>query len=155
MSPHSIKLVLLEEGCLNIERAAIPVSHVNQGTVDAINFAKKIASNIIGIHVELSVENREEVVRAWEGLWPDIPLHILPSPYRSVTELLIKFLEETDKKHNGEPTALILPTFVPAEWWQTILHTQTTWRIRQAILNSAKESGIERTIIEVPYLLKK
>lgn len=155
MSPRSINLQDLQQGYITIERAAIPVAHVNQGTVEAVSFAKKIALNIIGVHVELSKANKEEVVRTWEGLWPDIPLIVLPSPYRSVTEPLIKFLEETDKKYDGEPTALVLPTFVPAKWWQTILHTQTTWRIRQAILNSSKESGIERTIIEVPYLLKK
>jgi hypothetical protein len=108
----------------------------------------------MGIHVELTEGSSKELVEEWKQLWPEIPLYVVPSPFRSVTEPLIKFLEESDMMNSWEPTSVVLTTFVTNRWWQAALHNQTTWWMRQAIINANRSSGIERTIIEVPYLLK-
>jgi amino acid transporter len=138
----------------SLERAVIPVSHINQGTVDAVALASRVAKAVMGIHVELTEGSSKALVEEWKRLWPDIPLYIVPSPYRSVTEPLVKFLEESDMMNSWEPTSVVLTTFVTNRWWQAALHNQTTWWIRQAIINANRSSGVERTIIEVPYLLK-
>jgi amino acid transporter len=139
----------------SLERAAIPVSHINQGTVDSVALASRVANNVMGIHVELTEGGSKPLVEEWKRLWPNIPLYVVPSPYRSVTKPLIKFLEESDMMNSWEPTAVLLPAFVPVKWWQAALHNQTTWWIRQAIIDASRRSGVERTIIEVPYLLKR
>jgi amino acid transporter len=138
----------------SLERAAIPVSHINQGTVDAVALASRVANAVMGIHVELTEGSSKALVEEWKLLWPDIPLYVVPSPFRSVTEPLVKFLEESDMMNSWEPTSVVLTTFVTNRWWQAALHNQTTWWIRQAIINANRSSGVERTIIEVPYLLK-
>ncbi len=139
----------------SLERAAIPVSHINQGIVDAVSLASRVANDVIGVHIELIEGSSKALEEEWKRLWPNIPLYIIYSPYRSVVEPLIKFLEESDMMNNWEPTAVVLPAFVTVKWWQAALHNQTTWWIRQAIINSNQISGVERTIIEVPYLLKR
>jgi hypothetical protein len=153
MSPGSIEHIL--KLGRSLERAAIPVAHINQGTVDAISLASRVTNNVMGIHVELTEGDSKELEEEWKRLWPDIPLYIVFSPYRSVTEPLIKFLEESDLMNSWEPTAVVLSTFVTNKWWQAILHNQTTWWLRQAIIDASQRSGVERTIIEVPYLLKR
>ena len=155
MSPRSIKPHILKKGIMSLQCVAIPVSHINQGTVAAIAFARRVAKNVMAVHVELQEGSSKDLIVEWKRLWPQIPLYIIPSPYRSVTEPLLNFLEEADKNLKGESTAVVLPAFVPAKWWQAALHNQTTWRIRQAIINASRRTGIERTIIEVPYLLKR
>jgi len=153
MLPGSIEHIL--KLGRSLERAAIPVSHINQGTVDAVALASRVANDVMGIHVELTEGSSKVLVEEWKRLWPNIPLYIVPSLYRSVTEPLIKFLEESDKMNSWEPTAVVLHTFVTVKWWQAALHNQTTWWIRQAIIDANRSSGVERTIIEVPYLLKR
>lgn len=139
----------------SLERAAVPVSHINQGIVDAVSLATRVANEVIGVHIEIVEGSSKVLEEEWKKLWPKIPLYIIHSPYRSVTEPLIKFLEESDVNNRWEPTAVVLPTFVTVKWWQAALHNQTTWWIRQAIISSNQGSGVERTIIEVPYLLKR
>ena len=137
-----------------LERAAIPVSHINQTTVDAVILASRVASSVIAVHVEITEGSGAALEEEWQKLWPKIQLFIIPSPYRSVTEPLIKFLEKSDLTNSWEPTAVVLPSFVTDKWWQAILHNQTTWWIRQAVLEANRKSGIERAIIEVPHLLQ-
>jgi amino acid transporter len=153
MSPGSIEHYL--KLGRSLERAAIPVSHINQGTVNAVALASRVAKDVMGIHVELTEGGSETLVEEWKLLWPNIPLYLVASPYRSVTEPLVKFLEESDMMNSWEPTSVVLSTFVTNKWWQAALHNQTNWWIRQTIINTNRSSGIERTIIEVPYLLKE
>jgi amino acid transporter len=138
----------------SLERAAIPVSHINQGTVDAVVLASRIARDVIAVHVEVTEGSGAPLEAEWKSLWPNIPFFIVPSPYRSVTEPLIEFLEKSDMMNSWEPTAVVLPAFVTEKWWQVVLHNQTTWWIRQAVLEANRISGIERAIIEVPHLLQ-
>ena len=56
--------------------------------------------------------------------------------------------------NSWEPTAVLLPTYVTEKWWQTALHNQTVWWIRQAIIEENRSTGLDRKIIEVPYLLR-
>ncbi len=152
MSPGSIEHY--EKLGRSLERAAVPVSHINQGTVEAVALASRIASAVMGVHIELIQGSSKELEEEWKQLWPDIPLFIVPSPFRSVAEPLVKFLEESDVMNSWESTSVVLINFVTNRWWQAALHNQTTWLIRQAIINANRSSGVERMIIEVPFLLK-
>jgi len=50
---------------------------------------------------------------------------------------------------------VVLPEFVPARWWQHLLHNQTAWAIKTAILYRRQTLGRERIIIDVPYHLRQ
>jgi len=44
---------------------------------------------------------------------------------------------------------------VPARWWQGLLHNQTTWLIKAALLYRRRRFGYQRAIIDVPYHLRR
>jgi len=82
-------------------------------------------------------------------------LVILASPFRSMIDPLLRFLDETDAQHNdGQLATLILPEFVPAHWWQAVLHNQSAWLIKAALLYHRRTHGMSRVIIDVPYRLE-
>jgi amino acid transporter len=156
MSPESIRSPISWDYVTSLQRAAVPVSHINRGTVDAIAFAKLIAKDVMGVHVEITEGDSIFLKAEWEHYWPNIPLHIVKTQYRSIADPLLGFLEEVDEeKDDGQLTAIILPAFVTVKWWQVLLHTQTTGQIRRAVNDANRESGHNRTIVEVPYLLEK
>jgi amino acid transporter len=141
---------------LPVLRVIIPISGVHRGVVDAVNFARSIANDITAVYVELNPEEAEEVREKWNRMWPDIPLKMVSSPYRSVIQPLLDFLDETDSQHNdGQLTSIILPEFVPAKWWQSLLHNQTAWLLKAALLYHRRSQGFQRIIIDVPYHLRK
>jgi len=108
------------------------------------------------VYVELEPGAGQRIREKWEHWWPDVPLAVLSSPYRSVVGPLLAFLDETDRQHHdGQLATVVLPEFVPARWWENLLHNQTAWLIKAALLYRRRYLGFQRTIIDVPYHLKR
>jgi amino acid transporter len=137
-------------------RVVIPISGVHRGIFDAINFARSISEDVTAVYVELEPGTGQRVREKWEKWWPDVPLVILPSPYRSIVGPLLNFLDETDRQHNdGQLAVVVLPEFIPARWWENLLHNQTAWLIKAALLYRRRHLGFQRTIIDIPYHLQR
>jgi len=137
-------------------RVVIPVSGIHRGMVDAVDFARSIASDVSGIYIELEPGDSKRVIKEWQNWFPDIPLEVRPSPYRSIVGPLLDFLDETDERHNdGQLAVVVLPEFIPARWWHGLLHNQTSWLLKTALLYRRRDLGFQRVIIDVPYHLKK
>jgi hypothetical protein len=129
---------------------------VHRGIVDAIDFARSISNDVTVVYVELEPGAGERVRQTWHDWFPDVPLVIKPSPYRSIVEPLLDFLDETDlEHHDGQQAAVVLPEFVPARWWHSLLHNQSASLIKSALLYNRRNRGYQRVIIDVPYHLRK
>jgi amino acid transporter len=136
-------------------RVVIPVSGVHRAMVDAVNFARSISTDVTAVYVELEPGAGEKMCATWQGWWPDVPMVVVPSPYRSIVGPLIKYLDDIDEEHNdGQLAAVILPEFIPAHWWQNLLHNQTAWLLKTALLYR-HQRGRQRVIIDIPYHLKQ
>jgi len=141
---------------VSLSRLVIPVASVHRGVITAVDYAQGISSNITAVHVELEPGSGEALRRDWEQWFPAIPLVVLPSPYRSLIDPLIRFLDETDLGHNdGQLATLVLPEFVPARWWQGLLHNQTAWLTKAALLYRRRTTNLPRVVIDVPYYLRE
>lgn len=137
-------------------RVVIPISGVHRGIVDAVDFARSITNEVTAVYVELEPGDGQDVQEKWNRLWPDVPLVIISSPYRSIIQPVLDFLDETDRLHNdGQLARVILPEFIPAKWWQTLLHNQTAFLLKTALLYQRRIAGLQRVIIDVPYRLRK
>jgi amino acid transporter len=137
-------------------RVVVPISGVHRGTVDAITYARSIARDVAAVYIELEPGAGEHIRETFKSWFPDVPLVILPSPYRSVVGPLLDFLQQTDREHNdGQLASVVLPEFVPAKWWQSLLHNQTAWLIKAAILYDRRHLSFQRVIIDVPHYLRR
>ncbi|MDB9459303.1 APC family permease, partial [Dolichospermum circinale CS-545/17] len=105
--------------------AVVVVGQLNRGTVEALDYARTIADKIVAVHVDIGSTDREELQRKWQNLEADIPLEIIESPYRSVIDPIVDFIGQFQENHPGVFTTIIIPAFVPRNWWDSILHNQT------------------------------
>ncbi len=63
-------------------------------------------------------------------------------------------LDEADQREPERGLAVVvLPEFVPAQWWQDLLHNQTARLIKNALIYRRGQMGKDRVIIDVPYHL--
>ena len=69
-------------------RVVIPISGVHRGVVGAVAFAQSISSHITAVYVEMESGEGDKMREAWNAWWPEIPVAVVPSPYRSVIEPL-------------------------------------------------------------------
>jgi len=132
------------------------VSGVHRGVIDALRYARSISDRVTAVYVEVNPGDADRVRHEWERWGQGVPLVVVPSPYRSIVGPLLEFLEQTDREHNdGQLATILLPEFVPAKWWEHLLHNQTAWLLKLALLYRRRRFGKVRAIIDVPMYLKK
>ncbi|HOU15436.1 MAG TPA: APC family permease [Anaerolineae bacterium] len=135
-------------------RVVIPVAGVHRAILDAVGYACSISRDVTAVYIATDAEETERVREAWTHWWPDVPLVVVPSPYRAILKPLLDYLDQTDQEHNdGQLATIVLPEFVPAKWWQSVFHNQTAWLIKAALLYRRRALGYQRAIIDVPYHL--
>jgi hypothetical protein len=121
----------------------------------AVAYARSLSNNITAVYVALNPGDGG-IREKWSRWWPDIPLVVLDSPYRSLVGPLLDFLDETDAQHDdGQMATVVVPEFVPARWWHGVLHNQSAWLLRAALLYRRRHQGYQRAIIDVPYHLER
>lgn len=76
-------------------------------------------------------------------------LVIIESPYRVVTQPLLRYIDILRRRHPEMTVTVILPEFVPWHFWQNFLHNQSALRLKAALL-------FRRDIVvtDVPYHLE-
>jgi amino acid transporter len=137
-------------------RLVVPISGVHRASIEAMNYARSITSDITALFIEVEPGSAEKIRHKWQEWFPDIPLVVEPSPYRSIVGPLLAYLDHIDDEHHdGQLAAVMLPEIVPAHLWQTLLHNQISWLIKAALLYRRRNQGFQRLIIEFPYHLKK
>lgn len=137
-------------------RIVIPISGIHRGIVDALGFARTISQDITAVYVELEPDQGARIQQEWAAWWPDVPLVVVPSPYRSLVGPLLDYLDATDREHHdGQLAVVLLPEFVPARRWHGILHNQTARLLKAALLYRRRRLGFQRVIIDMPYHLRR
>jgi hypothetical protein len=124
--------------------AVVIVGQLNKGTVEALDYARSIADEIVAIHVDIGLTNREQLQQQWQELEPDIPLVILDSPYRSLIAPICKFVSEFEAQYPGILSTVIIPALVTRNWWEGLLHNQTAFFLKRAL--RAKKSRVVTTV---------
>jgi hypothetical protein len=137
-------------------RVVLPISGVHRGVLEALRYALSISDHVTAVYVEINPGDAESVRRAWDRWGQGVPLVVLPSPYRSVVGPILEYLDQTDREHDdGQLATVLLPEFVPARWWQHLLHNQTAWLLKIALLYRRRRMGKVRAIIDIPLYLQK
>jgi hypothetical protein len=96
------------------------------------------------------------VRKDWERWGFEAELEIVPSPYRSIIGPILDFIDAEDMKHNdGQLATIVLPEFVPARWWQALLHNQTAFLLKLALLYRKRRFGHVRAIVDIPFYLRE
>jgi amino acid transporter len=131
-------------------RVIMPISGVHRGTLTALRYARELSDDITAVHVSLDPEEAEKVRRKWETWGEGIRLVVLDSPYRLLLEPLLEYIEWlADHRQPNEIITVVVPQFVPRRWYYNLLHTQTAFWLRMALL--FKPSVV---ITDVPYQVK-
>ena len=84
--------------------------------------------------VDINPTATEQLKRDWDRWGQGVPLVVLESPYRSLLEPLLGYIREIDEASPEDYVTVILPEFVPAKWWQHLLHNQSALLIKGALL---------------------
>ncbi len=128
-------------------RVILPIGGVHRGTMAALRYARSLSDDVTAVHVSLDPDEAERIQAKWEQWGEGVRLVVLDSPYRLLVEPLLDYVEEVARQGQpNETITIVVPQFVPRRWWHNLLHTQTAFWLRLALLF---KRGI--VITDVPY----
>lgn len=113
--------------------AIVLVGQLNRGTLEALDYARLIAQEIVAIHVDIGTTNHHALRKRWEELEIHVPLNILDSPYRSIVQPITDFVTEFEAQRPDSFSTIVIPVIVTRYWWEELLHNQTALFIRRGL----------------------
>ncbi len=113
--------------------AVVPIASLNRASFRALEYARSIARDVTAVHVASEPESGEILRQRWQEARLDIPLVVVESPYRELIGPLVAIIEKLHLEKGSPFITVVIPEFVPAHWWERLLHTQTAWRLRRAL----------------------
>jgi amino acid transporter len=131
-------------------RAFVLVSKIHQPTLRALAYAKSTRPSTLEA---LTVQVDEEETKRLEGDWAkheiDIPLVVLQSPYREVTDPVVDYIRRLRGSNPRDVITVFIPEYVVGRWWEQLLHNQSPLRLKLRLLF---EPGV--MVTSVPYQLR-
>ncbi len=129
LSPKALDLVKPRH-----HRVLIPISTFHKGTVKSIIYAKSISDNVQALYIAINPERTQVIQEIWKDWGLDIPLIILETHYRSIVQPLVDYIDQLQNEDPETLITVVLPEFVPARWWQQMLHNQSALLIRGTLM---------------------
>jgi hypothetical protein len=112
----------------------VPISGVQRAVVEAVNYARSLSDDVRALYVDVDPAATEQIRCEWRKWADGLPLVVLESPYRSLMEPLLEYIESVDRDSPDDYVTVVLPEFVPARWWHHVFHNQRALLIKGALL---------------------
>ncbi len=131
----------------------VPVAGMTQVVNNSLAYAKALnPKKIIAVYVAFNREEEKKFEEKWNAWQPNVRLVTLHSHYRSIIQLLTKFIDTVEHKatESNYRVTVIIPQFIVRKGWHNILHNQSSLRIKTYLLYRRNV-----VVATVPYHLKE
>jgi amino acid transporter len=112
----------------------LPLSGVHRAVLQALHYAHTLSDDVRALYVSTDPHSLELVRKEWAQWGEGVPLVVLESPYRAVLEPILAYINELEASQPDAYVTIVLPEFVPARWWQHLLHNQRALLLKGALL---------------------
>jgi amino acid transporter len=127
----------------------VPISGIQRAVVEALDYAKTLSPDARAVYVNIDPAETEGLRAQWAQWGEGVPLVVLESPYRSLMEPLLEYIEQVNGERSDDYVTVVLPEFVPARWWHHLFHNQRALLIKGALLFKANT-----VVTSVPFHLR-
>jgi amino acid transporter len=131
------------------DHAVVLVGTMQKPTLKALDYA--IAArheSIEAVHINIDDRASEQLSKQWDEMNIQVPLRIVPSPYRDISMPLTAYIKARRIEVGSEVITVYTPQYIVGHWWENLLHNHKARRIRQKLM---LVHGV--TIALVPWLL--
>lgn len=146
--------LVLDEGASLLRpsriHAVVLVSRIHLPTMRALAYAQATRpSDLTALTVAVDPEEAKDLQEEWWRREIDVPLTIIHSPYREMTQPIIDYVRKIRRDNPRDAVTVFVPEYVVGRWWQQVLHNQSALRLKSRLLF---EPGVMMT--SVPYQLR-
>jgi amino acid transporter len=120
----------------------------SRAVVQAIRVAQTMGSTVEVVHLTADRAEGEGFLDRVQAQVPGTEVVVVESPYRTLINPLLHYLESRHAEDPNEVSIVLLPVYVARHWWQRLLYNQNTKRIRDALVGRK-----DVVVLDVPYRL--
>lgn len=111
--------------------AVVLISSLHQSALRAIAYARAMRpSTLAAVTVEVDPAEAQALRREWLAAELPVPLVVLDSPYRDITEPIMDYIARLRRQSPRELVAVVIPEYVVGHWWEGLLHNQSALRLK-------------------------
>jgi amino acid transporter len=112
----------------------VPISGVHRAVIEAVSYAKTLSPDVRALYINMDAFATERLRQEWVTWGRGVPLVVLDSPFRSLMEPLLEYIEQVDAERPDDYITVVLPEFIPARWWHHLFHNQRALLIKGSLL---------------------
>lgn len=128
----------------------VPIADIHRGTLLALQYARRLSSDVRALSVTTSEAQRQRLLRRWSrfpDITADIQLVTIDYDYRDILSPIIDYIEKVNNlEFPQQLTTVVVPEFVPEHRAARALHNQTANRLRSRL-----KGHKDIVIIDVPF----
>jgi amino acid transporter len=106
---------------------------IHKGILHSIGYARTLSKDLRAVTTVADVAMADELKKEWQRIAPDISLVILESPYRSIVEPVVEYIDEAVGEDDNQMLTVIVPEAIAKHWWQRILHNNSAVPLKIAL----------------------
>jgi len=111
--------------------AIVLVSKIHKPTLRALAYARASRPSVLeAITVGVEPEDTERLRAEWDARDIPVPLRVLESPYREITQPIVDHVKSIRRESPRDLVVVFIPEYVVGHWWEQILHNQSALRLR-------------------------
>ncbi len=121
-------------------RIVVPIDKLDRAAKQSLAYARSISPHVTAVHVSTSENETRSVQEDWDE-WQkhfsdmeETHLLTIESPYRALIRPILAYIDTVHQRHPDDTLTIILPEFVVLHWWEYLLHNQTAFRLKAALL---------------------
>ena len=130
--------------------AIVLVSKIHKPTMRAVAYARAMRpSTLEAVTVSVDPEETRALQEEWDRRGIPVPLKVLDSPFREVTDPVIDYVRSVRRGSPRDLVTVLIPEYVVGHWWEHLLHNQSALRLKGRLLFTP---GV--MVTSVPWQLK-
>jgi amino acid transporter len=113
----------------------VPVAKLTEATLQALAFARATRPHTLeAVTVQIDPHETQALVEAWDERKIPVPLTIIDSPYREITQPLLDHIRDLRRASPRDVVCVFIPEYVVGRWWEHLLHNQSALRLKGRLL---------------------
>lgn len=114
-------------------RALLLVPRVHRGIIKALHYAKSIDPNAEALHVIIDERKLPQVQREWGRYAGGTPLVVLNSPYRSLIEPVLDYVDDLIAADPEQMVTVVVAEAVSTHWYQRLLQENVSAQLKHVL----------------------
>ncbi len=109
------------------------VPRVHRGILAALEYALLIGLECRAVHVAINRKALPEVMSLWERYGEGVPLEVLKTPYRSLIQPVLEYVDRLHEENPDRVITVIVPEAVASTWLHSLLQENVANQLKQSL----------------------